>query len=146
MNMGEKIFNLRKERGISQEALAELLGTTRQAVSKWENGRGYPETEKLLKLSEIFGVTLDYLLKDDKTGRPKADSGYYVSMETARGYILYLQKDVPTFGRRSRVAGIGRRSLLSAGNRFAKVSGHDGVRYNRHMLFCGGGFFRRRPV
>lgn len=40
MNMGEKIFNLRKEKGISQEALAELLGTTRQAVSKWENGRG----------------------------------------------------------------------------------------------------------
>lgn len=38
MNMGEKIFNLRKEKGISQEALAELLGTTRQAVSKWENG------------------------------------------------------------------------------------------------------------
>ena len=44
----------------------------------------------------------------------------------------------------SRVAGIGRRSLLSAGNRFAKVSGHDGVRHNRYMLFCGGGFFRRR--
>ena len=92
MNMGEKIFNLRKERGISQEALAELLGTTRQAVSKWENGRGYPETEKMLKLSEIFGVTLDYLLKDDKTGRPKADSGYYVSMETARGYIYTCKK------------------------------------------------------
>ena len=92
MNMGEKIFNLRKEKGISQEALAELLGTTRQAVSKWENGRGYPETEKMLKLSEIFGVTLDYLLKDDKTGRPKADSGYYVSMETARGYIYTCKK------------------------------------------------------
>lgn len=92
MNMGEKIFNLRKEKGISQEALAELLGTTRQAVSKWENGRGYPETEKMLKLSEIFGVTLDYLLKDDKTSRPKADSGYYVSMETARGYIYTCKK------------------------------------------------------
>ena len=40
MNMGEKIFNLRKEKGISQETLAELLGTTRQAVSKWETAGG----------------------------------------------------------------------------------------------------------
>ena len=57
MNFGEKLFNLRKEKGLSQEALAEQLNTTRQAISKWENNHGYPETEKLLKLSDIFQVS-----------------------------------------------------------------------------------------
>ena len=45
MNFGAKLFKLRKEKGLSQEALADQLGTTRQAVSKWENNQGYPETE-----------------------------------------------------------------------------------------------------
>ena len=47
MTFGEKLFKLRKEKGLSQEALAEQIGTTRQAVSKWENNQGFPETEKL---------------------------------------------------------------------------------------------------
>ena len=47
MNLGEKIYKLRKEKGLSQEALAEFVGTTRQAISKWENNQGYPETEIL---------------------------------------------------------------------------------------------------
>lgn len=46
MNFGEKLFSLRKEKGLSQEALAEQLNTSRQAVSKWENNQGYPETAK----------------------------------------------------------------------------------------------------
>ena len=66
MSLGEKIFKLRKEKGISQEALAEQIGTTRQAISKWENNQGFPETEKLLQLSNIFEVSTDYLLKDEK--------------------------------------------------------------------------------
>lgn len=48
MDFGEKLLKLRKENGMSQEALAEKLDTTRQAISKWENSQGYPETEKLL--------------------------------------------------------------------------------------------------
>ncbi|MDZ5038386.1 helix-turn-helix domain-containing protein, partial [Clostridium perfringens] len=48
MNFGEKLFKLRKEKGLSQEAVAEQVGTTRQAISKWENGQGFPETEKLM--------------------------------------------------------------------------------------------------
>ena len=47
MTFGEKLFKLRKERGLSQEALAEQVNTTRQAISKWENNQGFPETEKL---------------------------------------------------------------------------------------------------
>lgn len=69
MNLGEKIFKLRKEKGLSQEALAEQIGTTRQAVSKWENNQGFPETEKLLQLSNIFEVSTDFLLKDAKQKR-----------------------------------------------------------------------------
>lgn len=60
MNLGEKIFKLRKEKGFSQEVLAEKLGTTRQAVSKWENNQGFPETEKLMQLSNIFEVSVDF--------------------------------------------------------------------------------------
>ena len=59
MSLGEKIFKLRKEKGLSQEALAEQVGTTRQAISKWENDQGFPETEKLLRLSNIFEVSTD---------------------------------------------------------------------------------------
>lgn len=48
MVFGEKLFKLRKEKGLSQEALAEKVNTSRQAISKWKNGQGFPETEKLL--------------------------------------------------------------------------------------------------
>lgn len=87
MNLGEKIYQLRKEKGLSQEALAERLGTTRQAVSKWENSQGFPETEKLLHLSNLFGVSVDFLLKEEKTKRESEEKGYYVSREFAREYL-----------------------------------------------------------
>lgn len=64
MTFGEKLFKLRKEKGFSQENLAEKLNTTRQAISKWENGQGFPETEKLLMIGNIFEVSIDYLLKE----------------------------------------------------------------------------------
>ena len=64
MKFNEKLQKLRKEKGISQEGLAELLDVSRQAISKWESGQSYPETEKMITLSEIFGVTLDSLIKD----------------------------------------------------------------------------------
>ena len=87
MNLGEKIFKLRKEKGLSQEALAEQIGTTRQAISKWENNQGFPETEKLLQLSNIFEVSTDFLLKDEKSVKGTDEKGYYVSKEMAKGYI-----------------------------------------------------------
>jgi transcriptional regulator with XRE-family HTH domain len=64
MKFSEKLQNLRKEKGMSQEALAELLDVSRQSISKWESGTSYPETEKMIALSEIFGVTLDSLIKE----------------------------------------------------------------------------------
>ena len=86
MTLGDKIYQLRKERGLSQEALAEQLGATRQAVSKWETNQGFPETEKLLRLSSILGVSTDFLLKDEQTAR-SAEAGYYVSREMAAGFV-----------------------------------------------------------
>ena len=87
MKFGEKLLHLRREKGLSQEALAERVGTTRQAVSKWENGQGYPETEKVLRLAELFGVSADFLLREDSSV-PRPDTpGYYVSRETARGFL-----------------------------------------------------------
>jgi len=64
MKFEEKLQKLRKEKGLSQEALAEMLEVSRQAISKWEGGYSYPEMDKLVILTDIFGVTLDSLVKD----------------------------------------------------------------------------------
>lgn len=92
MNFSEKLFKLRKEKGFSQENLAEQLNTTRQAISKWENNQGFPETEKLLMLSNIFNVSLDYLLKDSPEEAIEVKDGYYVSREMAEGYLMQERK------------------------------------------------------
>ena len=62
MVFADKLQSLRKSKGLSQEELAEKCNVTRQSVSKWETGLGYPETEKLLILCEILDVDLDNLL------------------------------------------------------------------------------------
>ncbi|MGN0131312.1 MAG: helix-turn-helix domain-containing protein [Lachnospiraceae bacterium] len=65
MNFAEKLSSLRVQRGYSQEALAEKLYVSRQAVSKWEVGTTLPETDKLIAISDFFNVSIDYLLKDN---------------------------------------------------------------------------------
>jgi len=65
MTIEERIQELRKSKGLSQEQLAEMLGVSRQAVSKWESGQSLPEVEKLIAMGEFFGVTIDYILKGD---------------------------------------------------------------------------------
>lgn len=64
MDFSEKLTALRKQTGLSQEQLADRLGVTRQSVSKWESGAAMPELVKLISLSEMFGVSVDYLVKD----------------------------------------------------------------------------------
>ncbi len=92
MSFGEKLLQLRKEKGYSQEVLADKLSTTRQAVSKWENGQGYPETEKLLMIGILFEVSIDYLLKESGVQSSSEDRGYYVSQEMAEGYLSHQYK------------------------------------------------------
>lgn len=66
MKLSEKIVYCRKRAGLSQDALAERIGTSRQAVSKWETGDAIPETTKLPQLAKIFHVSIDWLLSEDE--------------------------------------------------------------------------------
>ena len=65
MILADKIIRLRKKNGWSQEDLANKMSVSRQAVSKWEGAQTIPDLEKILQLSVLFGVTTDYLLKDE---------------------------------------------------------------------------------
>ena len=65
MILADKIINERKKLGWSQEELAEKLDVSRQSVSKWESAQSIPDLTKILQLAEVFGVSTDYLLKDE---------------------------------------------------------------------------------
>ena len=67
MTLGEKIAKQRKELNCTQEQLADILGVSRQSISKWESNITYPETDKLIALGKLFDCSLDYLLKEDVT-------------------------------------------------------------------------------
>ena len=71
MRLEEKLTVLRKESGYTQLDLAEKVRVSRQAISKWETGRALPSAENLKYLSELFGVSVDYLLSDNMTEEPK---------------------------------------------------------------------------
>lgn len=71
MNLGENISRLRAARGMSQGDLAEALDVSRQSISKWETGGAVPELDKLMKLSALFGVTLDELVTGEAMGIPR---------------------------------------------------------------------------
>lgn len=74
MKFHEKIYYCRKKAGLSQEALSEKIGVSRQAVSKWETGEAVPEIGKLPLLSKTFGVTADWLLSEDEPIEEKSSS------------------------------------------------------------------------
>lgn len=65
MTLGEKLYQLRKGRGISQEALAQKMNVSRQAISRWELDEVVPDTANVLAISNMFGVSTDYLLRED---------------------------------------------------------------------------------
>ena len=73
MTMGEKIASYRKKQEWTQEELAERMGVSRQTVSKWESNLAYPETAKLIRLSELFCCSLDYLVKDGERGQEREE-------------------------------------------------------------------------
>lgn len=62
MSIAERLQELRKQSGYSQEQVAEMLGLSRQAISKWESGQGKPEIDNIVKLTEIYNVSADYIL------------------------------------------------------------------------------------
>ena len=67
MTFGEKLSKLRKEYNYTQEQLADMLGVTRQSISKWESDIAYPETDKIVRIARLFDCSTDYLLNDDIT-------------------------------------------------------------------------------
>lgn len=73
MELGSRIFALRTEKRMSQDDLAGALGVSRQSVSKWENGESVPELENLVQMSELFGVSLDELVKGARPPQPAAE-------------------------------------------------------------------------
>ena len=74
MTFGEKLSKLRKEKGYTQEQLAERMAVSRQSVSKWESDLAYPETEKLIALGSLFDCSMDYLLKEEITDPKSAEA------------------------------------------------------------------------
>lgn len=98
MILADKIIKLRKQRGWSQEQLAEMLNVSRQSVSKWEGGLSIPDLDKIIKMSSLFGVSTDYLLKDEveeiqpaTTEKGGAD-GLVISMEEAAKFMEIKEK------------------------------------------------------
>ena len=66
MNFSEKLQILRKNKGLTQEALADKLNVSRQAVAKWESGQAYPDISNLIQISDLMSVTVDYLVRDQQ--------------------------------------------------------------------------------
>lgn len=106
MNLSDRIQTLRKSKGISQEDLADQIGVSRQAISKWESGQSTPELDKILLLSEFFEVTTDYLLKGvrqpEKNNKDTVDAGIFVAAASAMNLIgvfvaaaVWYEKQVP---------------------------------------------------
>lgn len=92
MILADKLTQLRKKSGMSQEELAEKMNVSRQAVSKWEGAQSIPDLEKILQLSELYGVTTDYLLKDsveseEFIGKDTTENVRKVSLEEANEFM-----------------------------------------------------------
>lgn len=107
MILADKIINERKKNGWSQEELAEQLSVSRQSISKWEGAQAIPDIQKIIKMAELFGVTTDYLLRDDMEPEGAAASTdlavqdgsadvVRVSMEEANEYLDLVEKVGPS--------------------------------------------------
>ena len=99
MILADKIIENRKKNGWSQEELANRLGVSRQSVSKWESAQAVPDLKKILQLAEVFGVTTDYLIKDEieetqalepaPVDKGLEETVRSVSMEEASAFLEY---------------------------------------------------------
>lgn len=90
MDLGGKIYKLRKARGMSQEHLAEEIGVSRQAVSKWELNESTPDTEKIVSISQLFGVSTDFLLGNEMERKNDRPSQRNSGAQSSLGFISQL--------------------------------------------------------
>lgn len=110
MNIADRIQHLRKSKGISQEELADKIGVSRQAVSKWESEQSAPDIEKIVLLSDFFDVTTDYILKgiepvphETISEKKKPDANIFAITGTAFNFIgivvsamIWYEKQIAT--------------------------------------------------
>ena len=96
MTFGEKLSKLRKEYNYTQEQLADILGVSRQSISKWESDIAYPETDKLIKIAKIFDCSMDYLLKEEVTERQGTRSAEKESIWNSIKKQFYERKSEKT--------------------------------------------------
>ena len=96
MNFNEKLINLRKSKGMSQEELGAELKVSRQTISKWESCQSYPDFQRLVLLSDYFGLTLDELVKDidvqevrEKNLNNEKINSIYHDMNTAKRFVKW---------------------------------------------------------
>lgn len=88
MTTGDKIAKLRRENNYTQEQLADIFAVSRQSISKWESGTAYPEVDKLIRMGELFGCTMDYLLRDEVT-EPSAAQPPHSAQPDGSNDIIY---------------------------------------------------------
>lgn len=96
MKFNEKIIMLRKNKNLSQEDLGNELGVARQTISKWELGETTPEMDKLIKMSEIFEITLDDLIKDTEPNIDKNNDNNTNTQKLA-GLVIKILKGIGIF-------------------------------------------------
>lgn len=97
MKFCDKLQKIRKENNVTQEQLADKLNVSRQAVSKWESGTAYPDTEKLIQISKIFNTSLDELINDNKESNKKTLDKKFNFMETFNMFFDFISKSVNMF-------------------------------------------------
>ena len=93
MKFNEKLVKLRKEAGLSQEELGNKLNVARQTVSKWELGETTPEMDKLVKMSEIFNITLDELIKEENVNEKINNT----NSQKLAGLVIKILKGIGIF-------------------------------------------------
>ena len=93
MKFNEKLIKMRKEIGLSQEELGNKLNVARQTVSKWELGETTPEMDKLIKISEVFNITLDELIKDEKVNEKTNNTNF----QQLAGMVIKILKGLGIF-------------------------------------------------
>lgn len=101
MTLGEKIYRLRTENGMSQEVFGETLGVSRQSVSKWETDQSVPELDKIVAISEMFAVTTDYLLKESAVKQEERKDVFDTG--ASESHFSEEEKGHGVYGRNSRV-------------------------------------------
>lgn len=126
MTLGDKLSKLRKENNYTQEQLANVLNVSRQAISKWESDTAYPETDKLIRISELFNCSLDYLLKETANGNVQnlgTDAAYKNRFRGKKSEKMLLGLPLYHIGKNAKgfiAVGLNAKGVIAVG---AKASG-----------------------